>query len=303
MGDALTTRRALGGALAAAILVTAAALRFARLGFFSYGLDEILQTYWMAGSWDFFWDSLRFDAGNPPLAYLVARATELLAPSDAARKIPGVLFGIAGVGVFASLIARRAGPRAGLIAGILLAFAPFHVRYSQELRPYPLALLTLPLALLALDAFLRRPAVGRLAACFVSFVVAVYTFYLSQIVLALAAAAILVEDSFSEDLARRRVARRFLTFSPVFAGAVFLAYLPWWPIQLAAASRPPVVDVASPFTAARVVRLLSFFFFAPWDGEPLRAGGFLYAALIVAGVVICIRSPGRRFVPVWSVGG
>ena len=62
-----------------------------------------------------------------------------------------------------ALLARRAGRAAGAWAALLLAFAPFHVRYSQEFRPYALGLLLLSASLLALDRFLERPGRLRLA--------------------------------------------------------------------------------------------------------------------------------------------
>jgi 4-amino-4-deoxy-L-arabinose transferase-like glycosyltransferase len=286
---------------AAGILAVAAALRLFRLDAFSYGLDEILQTYWMTGSWHHFWESVRFDAVHPPLSYLLARVVELLAPSDAARKIPAVLFGVATVALFGALMARRAGRRAGLLAGALLALAPFHVRFSQELRPYPLALFTLCLALLLLDAYLARPNFGRLVGLYFAVVAAVYTLYLSQVVLAIAAGAMLWEDAFAENQARRQASRRFLGWSPLFAGTVFLAYLPWWPIQLEALARPAVE--ANPLTVARVDRIFSFFFFAARDGDPLGPAGLLYAAIVAAGVAVALRQPGTRFLVAWAVLG
>ncbi len=93
----------------AAILVIAAAIRLYRLDHFSYGLDEILQAYWIQGDWAFFWKSLKFDAVHPPLDYLVARMVEYLAPADWARKLPAVFWGLGTIGVLAALIRRRAG--------------------------------------------------------------------------------------------------------------------------------------------------------------------------------------------------
>src|SRR3954470_1201508 len=139
------------------ILSAAAAIRLYRLGYFSYGLDEILQCYWLKGSWAFFWKALRGDAYHPPLDYIVDRLFEGFGPGAAARKLPAVAWGIATIDVFASLLARRIGEKAGLAAAALLAVAPFHVRFSQELRPYSLSLLLLCLSLYALERYLERP--------------------------------------------------------------------------------------------------------------------------------------------------
>jgi uncharacterized membrane protein len=212
---------------AAVLLVVAAAVRLFRLDHFSYGLDEILQAYWISGDWPFFWKSVRFDAVHPPLDYLIARVFEPLGPADWTRKLPAVLWGLGTVAALGHLLARRAGSGAGWTAAILLAFAPFHVRYSQEFRPYSLGLFLLALSLLCLDRYLERPGAGRLALLWLACLGTAYALYLAAVVLAIAAAAMLADDSFSADSGRRRAARRFLMWSPLFLAALFVAYLPW----------------------------------------------------------------------------
>ena len=118
-------------------------MRLCRLDHFSYNLDESLQTYWIHGSWSFLWQALTFDAFHPPLDYVLGRILEPLGPSDPIRKLLPVLWGTVGIAVFGRFLARRAGETAGLVGAALLAFSPYHVRYSQELRPYALGLLLL----------------------------------------------------------------------------------------------------------------------------------------------------------------
>ncbi len=124
----------------------------------------MLQTYWIHGSWSFLWQALTFDAFHPPLDYVLGRLLEPLGPSDPIRKLLPVLWGTAGIAAFGRLLARRAGETAGLVGAALLAFSPYHVRYSQELRPYALGLLLLTASLLLLDRFpgaSRAGASGR----------------------------------------------------------------------------------------------------------------------------------------------
>jgi 4-amino-4-deoxy-L-arabinose transferase-like glycosyltransferase len=287
---------------AAALLVVAAAVRLFRLDHFSYGLDEILQAYWISGDWPFFWKSVRFDAVHPPLDYLIARVFEPLGPADWTRKLPAVLWGLGTVAALGHLLARRAGSGAGWTAAILLAFAPFHVRYSQEFRPYSLGLFLLALSLLCLDRYLERPGAGRLAALWLACLGTAYALYLAAVVLAIAAAAIVVEDSFSPDPTRRRAARRFLAWSPAFVGTLAAAYLPWWPVVLEAARRPVPVP-HPPMTWERMRRLLSFFSFAPDDGQPLGLKGPLYLLLVALGLRTAFRKPGLRFLVVWPLLG
>ena len=287
---------------AAGLLIAAAAIRLFRLDHFSYGLDEVLQAYWIQGDWAFFWKSLTFDAVHPPLDYLVGRFLESLAPADWARKLPAVAWGVGTVAALGLLVSRRAGRPAGWIAAALLAFAPFHVRYSQELRPYSLALFLLVLSLLALDRHLEKPGSVRLGILWLACLATAYTLYMAALVLAIAAIAMLLEDAFSRDGGRRRSARRFLAWSPVFAAALFLAYLPWWPVVLEASRRPPMAPPA-PASLERWSRILSFFSFAPDDGQPLGRKGPLFLVLVGFGILLAARTPRLRFLAVWAVAG
>lgn len=287
---------------AAGILAAAAAVRLFRLDHFSYGLDEILQAYWISGDWPFFWKSITFDAFHPPLDYLLDRLVEPLGPADWARKLLPVAWGLGTIAACGWLVGRRAGRPAGWIAAVLLAFAPFHVRYSQELRPYSLALLFLAVSLLALDRYLERPAAGRLAVLWLACLGTAYALYLAAVVLALTAAAMLAEDAFSPEPERRRAARRFLVASPLFVGALFLAYLPWWPYAVQAARRPPASAAVEP-SWHRWDRILSFFAFAPIDGHLLGRKGPFLLGLVAAGAVLAWKRSGLRFLVAWGIGG
>lgn len=286
----------------AAIAVVGAGIRLFRLDHFSYGLDEILQAYWIHGSWTFFWKSLRFDAFHPPLDYLVGRLVETLDPADAVRKLPSVTWGVGTLAAFGILIARRAGENAGLCAATLLAFAPFHVRYSQELRPYSLSLLLLCLSLLTLDRWLENPAWLRLVAVFLACLATAYALYTAALVLAIAAAALLIEDSFSCLPTRRRAARRFLRASPLFVFLLWLSYLPWWPVFVEA-SRRPAMAARTPLSISRAGRILSFMAFAPDDGYPLGPAGLFFLLLGAVGAGIALSKRGLRFLLAWGVGG
>lgn len=277
-------------------------MRLYRLDHFSYGLDEILQGFWSQGDWAFFWKSLKFDAVHPPLDYLIARGVEVFGPADWARKLPAVFWGTATVPVFAALVGRRAGKAAGLLTALLLATAPFHVRYSQEFRPYALGVFLLCLSLLLLDFFLERPGILRLLALYFACLATAYALYLAAAVLGLAAAAILVEESFAPDPARRRAARRFLAWSPLFLLLLFLAYLPWLPVVMEAGRRaPPVAAEALSWT--RFARTLAFFAFAHSDGDPFDWATALWTGLVVVGTAVAFRERGLRFFFVWCFGG
>jgi hypothetical protein len=197
---------------------------------------------------------------------------------------------------------RRAGLTSAFVSLALLALAPFHVRYSQELRPYSLGLLLLCLSLLCLDRFLERPNLARLASLYLVSLATAYTLYLAAVALAVAGAATVVEDSFSAAGGRRHAARAFLRWSPVWIAALWLGYLPWWPVVMDLARRAPVT-AAPPISFDRFARQLSFFAFAPYEGFGLGVPGVLYLALVAAGLWMTLRQKGLRFLIVWALGG
>ncbi len=286
----------------AVIAILAAAIRLYRLDHFSYWLDEILQSFAIHNSWRGLFASLRWQGLQAPLDYVIGKLVEAAGPSDAVRKLPAVLWGTGTVVAMGGLVARRAGRAAGIAVAALLALSPFHVHYSQELRPYSLGLFLLALSLLSLDRYLAEPGPRRLAALYLSCLATAYALYVSALVLAVAAGAIVAEDCFSADPRRRRAARRFLRTSPLFAAALWLGYLPWWSTFLTGL-RSPAVGAVPAFSAARVVRFFSFFGFGHSDWQPLGVSGFLFVAGTIFGAVLACRREGARFAVAWAAGG
>jgi dolichyl-phosphate-mannose-protein mannosyltransferase len=283
-------------------LLGCAAVRLYRLDHFSYWLDEILQVRTATEPPETFWKDLKSDGFDPPLDYLVVWWVERLEPADWVRKIPAVIWSLGGLAALFALVRRRAGQTAAFVTLAVLALAPFHVRYSQELRPYALGLLWLFLALLALDRFLERPGPARLALLYASSLAAAYTLYLAAVVLALAGGAIMLEDTVSPDPNRRRTARRSLAWSPIFAAALWVGYLPWWPVVRALAGRAAVTG-APAISTGRFASHFAFFAFASSEGARPGIFGFLYFALILVGLAIAVSRTGLRFLAVWSLGG
>ncbi|HET7452418.1 MAG TPA: glycosyltransferase family 39 protein [Thermoanaerobaculia bacterium] len=248
------------------------------------------------------WHTLSREGIQAPLDYAFRRALEAAHPSEAATRLPAVLGGTLTVPVAAALLARRAGRTAGIVTGILLAVSPFHVRYSQEARPYALGMLLLCLSLLLLDRFVERQSPARLALLYLSSLATAYALYVAALMLLVAGAGLLIEDAFAPEPERARNSRRFLAWSPVFAGALWTGFLPWWPVFLTAIGNAPM-GVAPHWSLARIPRFLSFFGFGNTDLAPLGLFGALFAAGCIAGTVIAWKKAGTRFLLVWSVVG
>src|SRR5438445_716192 len=96
----------------------------------------------------------------------------------------------------------------GLVAGF--ALAPYHVHYSQEVRPYSLGLFLLVASLLCLERSLDRPSAPRILLLFAACTATIYALYLAGLLLVMVAPALLLEDAFDPDPRRRGIARRFL---------------------------------------------------------------------------------------------
>jgi 4-amino-4-deoxy-L-arabinose transferase-like glycosyltransferase len=120
------------------VLLVALFLRVYALGSQSFWIDEISVTSFVRSG--HLLSDLRDRGGpfEPPLHYLtVLGALHLPFGFETAARIPSVLFGTLEVGALI-LLTREATTRrsTALVAGLLLAVAPFAVRYSQENRYY-----------------------------------------------------------------------------------------------------------------------------------------------------------------------
>jgi hypothetical protein len=301
-GSRAIPSRLVGVSLCAGIAVAAILVRLAWLDRSSYWLDEILETFTLRESWSGFWRSLRWQALQAPLDYVLRKLFETLDPVDWVRRLPSIVWGAGCVLAFGSLVRRRGGEAIGLSAALLLALAPYHVRYSQEVRPYALGLFLLCCALLTLETYLADGRRRDLLLFYLCCLATLYTLYLAGAVLALAAAALLLEDVFDGDPTRRFRARRFLARSPFFIGALAVGYLPWLPTFLKALHQP-AMSTAPAWSVRRIGRFVSYFGFAPRDADPWGYADLFFTALLVGGLILAVRRPRLRFLIVWGIGG
>jgi mannosyltransferase len=140
-----------GRLLLASILVSAAVLRFYRIGSKSLWYDEAWSVALASVDFKTAWLMVKGQIYPPLYQVLLHFWLELFGTSEAAARSLSAVFGIASVGVLYHLALRISGRRAALIAAVILACAPFHVEYSQEARGYSLLVL---LSLLSFDMLL-----------------------------------------------------------------------------------------------------------------------------------------------------
>jgi hypothetical protein len=284
------------------IAAAGGAIRFLRFDHFSFWLDEILEVYTVCGSWSSLWTSLRWQGLHAPLDYILQKLWFSVAAGGSWHRALPAVWGTLSIALLGILLARRAGVLFGVLAAAFLALSPFHVRYSQEVRPYSLGTLFLVAALLALDVHLERPRLPTLAAFYACALGCLYSLYLAAFILALAAPAMVIEDCAAEDPGRRAAARRFLRWSPVHAAVIAAGFFPWWPVA-AAAMRSAPMTTPSALSAARAFRYLGYFGFNPHDGYPLGRQGVFFACLVALGAVCAVRTRGVRFLLSWALLG
>jgi len=282
-----------------AILLLAAALRFATLRTQSIWFDE-------AATWDLvrrpFGEMLRRipdGESNPPLFYALEWVwVRVLGPGELGLRSLSALAGLATVPV-AYGIARQAASgartaaatRAGLAAAALVAVNPLLVWFSQEARSYALATLLSALALLLMQRALADRRDRLLAGWALAAALALATHYFTAFVLVPQALWLLWRHP------RRRGALAAV-------GAVAATGLALLPLLLAQAGNP--YDIAGTSLALRLVQLPKQFLLGYRGPLPLPLG-LLGALLVAAGAWLLARRtprpPRERALALAAIGG
>lgn len=150
------------GLIPALVMAVLGAAALTRPGLWT---DE-LATWGMARTpWSAMWPVLRWVDGVLAPYYVLVRAwSELAGTSDLALRLPSLAAMVLAAGLVGSLGTRLAGPRVGLLAGLLFAVLPSSTRFAQEARPYALTALAAVVATYLLVLAWDRPTRLRFAA-------------------------------------------------------------------------------------------------------------------------------------------
>jgi hypothetical protein len=161
----------------AVVVLLALALRLQKLTHLSLTNDEVVEVLWSSMKFGDMIDRVKVDLVHPPLDYIVQHEIGLTGAPEWARRIAPVLFGVATVALTILLGTLWCGRTAGLIAGFFLAISPIHIRFSQEIRPYAMAMFLMTGAVVALELYSRRQRRSWLVAWFIGVFLAGFTFY------------------------------------------------------------------------------------------------------------------------------
>jgi mannosyltransferase len=175
---------------------------------------------------------------HPPLYYTLLHFWMLLlGDGPAIVRSLSALFGVLTIPVV-YLLGRRLAPeheQVGLLAALLLALSPFHVRLAQEARMYTLLALTASLALYALARLLdpETHTTGLTWLSYIIFTTATLLTHNTAIFFPIAANLFVL----TLHLTRLRITHYALRNWLTAQAAVFLLWLPWLPAFLAQSAR------------------------------------------------------------------
>ncbi len=214
--------------LLAGVLLAGAALRL-------HGLDRTSIFNDEASSWAIarlpFMGMLRATAEDvhPPLYHAILYVTiRLFGDSETALRLPSAIMGIANIYLIYRLGAVLWDRLTSVFASALLAFAAFHIWYSQEARMYALLCLLATACALTTVLLFRRPSWPRAALCGVTSTALLYShvygaFDWASINLALGLAMI-AGGGRAGDRSEGKAAGRLWLAAQAFA---ILCFLPW----------------------------------------------------------------------------
>jgi hypothetical protein len=121
----------------------------------SLWMDEIRQTSYYANSFSEIIDNSASQS-QPPLDYWIGRFVHFFSKSDFAVRLPAAIFGTGSVLLLVMLISQITSWPVACGFGIISAFLPFNLYYSQEARPYAIAIFLFLCIFWSLNSFLSR---------------------------------------------------------------------------------------------------------------------------------------------------
>jgi 4-amino-4-deoxy-L-arabinose transferase-like glycosyltransferase len=93
---------------------------------------------------------------QPPLDYWIGHIVGLISSSDFAVRMPAVVFGSGAVILFVLLLLQVTNPPTAFFTGLVAALLPFNIYYSQQARPYAIAIFFTLLTIFVLDRAIKK---------------------------------------------------------------------------------------------------------------------------------------------------
>lgn len=225
------------------ILILALGLRLINLNQ-SLWLDEATQVILSNGSLQ----SIIFERStdfHPPLFYILVHFWAILSQGEVWYRLLPLTAGVLTVYAVYVFCRRFFNKEVALLAAFLLAVAPYHVYYSQEIRMYSFATLLSVLSVGYFYAFLREGQKTNLLFYILSTIALVLTHYMGFFLLA-------AQLFFTALFYREQLRRVFISTT-----VIFLLFVPWLPQFFAQLNGGGNIDIYLP--GWRSLLTLSFF--------------------------------------------
>ena len=142
------------------LLLFALALRLHHLDHESLWIDELLQASFYAHPFD---QIARYAAyqQQPPLDYWIGYGVNAVSSTDFALRLPSAFFGVGSVFLIILLVRSVCRLPVAYGAGFLAAALPFNIYFSQEARPYSIAIFLFLALLWAVSRILKTSETAR----------------------------------------------------------------------------------------------------------------------------------------------
>lgn len=266
----------------ALLLLIAVTPRLLGLGHVSMWLDEILGTIQSSRGLGAGLVALRDDAVHPPVWFLLDWLWARVSDAETWRRGLPALVGSFSVVLLGVLAHRWFGRTVAVLTALFASLAPYHVRYSQELRPYALTILLTVILLLLVDVAGGRA--GRMPWLFVAltWAASISTSHFS-VLLVLPLLLLAVNPHGAGGSFGTRTRRLVLALA---GGAVLAA--PSVALALAAAAKAHE-EGASKWTWALAWRRWEFLTIAGREDSPGTAGSFVVMGVVLLGLLAAMR--------------
>lgn len=209
-----------GWLVALLLTLVGGALRFTRLDYLGFRIDEGFTMTYARQPWRGVIGLDGFYSPHPPLFFTLAKVADLLVREEIASRVVAAVAGTLTIPVLYALVARLLDRRAALAATVLLVISPLHIQFSRDGRMYATVVLMVALSYLALVTHRQAPRRAWLVVYGAALFLAVAIDYSAAFALTPQAALLLW---FAREDPRR--ARGPL----VAVGVAVAAYLPWIP--------------------------------------------------------------------------
>ncbi|MEP7166986.1 MAG: glycosyltransferase family 39 protein [Candidatus Woesebacteria bacterium] len=238
------------------------------------------------------------DDFQPPLFHLIVHFFSLVSHQEWWLRMPSMIAGIATIWILYRLLLEKFGKKTAIIGSLLLATSPFHIFYSQELRPYALATFfaTLSWYILVSETIKKR----RWTWYTVVSTLGMYTMYLYPFLIASQIVYIWFEQ-------RKKI--KFVVFSQTIVALLFLPWLPTFLLQLQAGTTLTQslpgwsLAVATPQLKALPLILAKFFVGqVPFHGHPFFILSTAMILLLTAWLCLqSVRNPKLKLFWYWLI--